>query len=356
MYGSTQILLLRSIYTSPLIHSFDAVVMVTAVLYWLAQVSSMLFMQNFAGATAYGHHEIVVYTPRLFMSGVVDGIAAAFGFAFLLAIKLAWQKPPSKEEEGTGAAVHSFTWPQLAVVACAGAMEGLGHGLASKSFEHAGISTHAWIDATGVLITQAAALVCRLDFADSLRILSLLLLLLGGCLQTVGRAGSLDSVMDVVLRFASLAFNAGHMMLLQLFMRRGWGLVGLRPNALTTIKMMALMKPASCVVCLVLSAVWERAHFIAFSNRLVALCIVLGDLTAFATFCELTVLSNASVLTWQVFVTLAMIPLTAAGVLFAGEHATAWQWVGFGLWTAGALIYLRIRWRECPPLDTKEEP
>jgi len=343
MYGSTQILLLRSIYTSPLIHSFDAVVMVTAVLYWLAQVSSMLFMQNFAGATAYGHHEIVVYTPRLFMSGVVDGIAAAFGFAFLLAIKLAWQKPPSKEEEGTGAAVHSFTWPQLAVVACAGAMEGLGHGLASKSFEHAGISTHAWIDATGVLITQAAALVCRLDFADSLRILSLLLLLLGGCLQTVGRAGSLDSVMDVVLRFASLAFNAGHMMLLQLFMRRGWGLVGLRPNALTTIKMMALMKPASCVVCLVLSVLWERADFAAVTGRMIAIWFVIGDVTVFASICEITALGRTSAVTWDVMVMLTVVPLTCTGIAINNDATTAWVWAGFTVWLMGALLYFYAR-------------
>mmetsp|Transcript_73221 Transcript_73221/g.214651 ORF Transcript_73221/g.214651 Transcript_73221/m.214651 type:complete len:365 (+) Transcript_73221:70-1164(+) len=344
MYGASEVLL-RSSYSAHLVPSLDTVVVAAAIVYWIAQVVSTLLLKDPLSVAAYNHQEMVVAPHELLTTGFIEGFASLIGFAVLIAAKLFSKVRPGGDEQWRGGTTHTFNWMQLGVVVGAGAIEGLGHGLAFKSLAHIGFSARAGIDASGILITQMFALMWRLDFVDDVRFFSLFVLFIGGALLSVDNSNDPNSATGVVLRFVSLIYNAGTMVLLQLLLRRTWGLGWGQTGLLTRIKIMALMKPASCLICLILSGVWNPVALTTVTGKMLALWFLIGDIIAIATVCEITALSRTSAVTWNIVVMFTMIPLACFGI-FDKAANKMYMWIGFGVWIVGAAIYFFARGME----------
>lgn len=333
--------------------SLDTVTIGIILALWAASVAIQMRVKDLVSVTAFGHKEAVLCPSALLVTGVSNGMASAVCFALVYAAKAGFACAPAAGQSGEGESreAQSFTWPQLAMLLVVGVFEGGERGLQNKSFEYLDIATRTMVCSTGLLFTLAIARACGLELVNPPRVASVLVLVLGGCLQGVGMHGGRSSVEGVVLAVLSLLAGSCRWVTMQVLLNRTSDRP-LKPNNLTKIKMIAFMKPVDCFFCLMLSWLWEHTDFTAITGQVLVACLINAVLIIVTVVCDIAVISRISAVGLGVVMTLFSIPLVLAGVILDKEHVTLWQISGFAVCVVGSLIYFRERARESASLAT----
>lgn len=234
-----------------------------------------------------------------------------------------------------------------------GTIQGAELASTNKSLEYLSMATRTMLGSASILFMMVTARLWGLEPLDLPRIVSAVLLTLGGSLQGLDAPDSHKAAANqastaylhgVMLQVATMVASAQRWSLAQFILQRSPR--GSALEQMSPLDLAARVLPLTAAVCFFLALIFEREAFLPeniFSAELMFSIAAIASGVAVLTVAELRLVQLTSAVAMQVLSTLHQVPLVLAGVLLFHDTVRLASMAGFSLCIVGALCYVRAR-------------
>eukprot|EP00933_Yihiella_yeosuensis_P028140 TRINITY_DN21944_c0_g1_i1.p1 TRINITY_DN21944_c0_g1~~TRINITY_DN21944_c0_g1_i1.p1 ORF type:complete len:297 (+),score=29.10 TRINITY_DN21944_c0_g1_i1:134-892(+) len=208
------------------------------------------------------------------------------------------------------------------------------------------------ISSTNVFFMMCTSWLWGLEQLGGLRIVSAMLMILGGFFQGLGyqqAGGQSTQFQGALMQAASMILGCQRWALAQYVMKRLARDTAL--GQLHKIELLAYTLPLTGLICVPLAFIFEPGAYTLeeLSSHSVHLVLSVGTVSLGLIgmlFAELKLVDYFSAVAFNVIATVQQIPIVLAGVVLCHNHVGLWAAAGFGSCIIGALVYAEARSRD----------
>eukprot|EP00927_Polykrikos_kofoidii_P039406 TRINITY_DN33803_c0_g1_i1.p1 TRINITY_DN33803_c0_g1~~TRINITY_DN33803_c0_g1_i1.p1 ORF type:complete len:362 (-),score=37.88 TRINITY_DN33803_c0_g1_i1:39-1124(-) len=260
----------------------------------------------------------------------------AWALSYILQLQQKTPAPPLQNSE-------------FGILMLVGLMQGVEIGLTNKALQWISVSHRTMINSTNVLFIMISARFWGLEKVDFLRMVSAILLMVGGIAQCFdyedSRHGT-TKLQGVIVQIISCLISSQRWCLVQYIMQRSS-----RDSALgqmSKLAMLARILPMTCVDCLLLCLFFEPEAFALsnFSFSVAENVSVVATALTLMLWMEFLLVSRLSAVAFNVLSSVHQVPIVLAGVAVLHNKVTIMGAAGFLLCIVGASVYAVARHME----------